>query len=157
MYAAARLADQLTEAVLEMEAAIDGAAAKLLAVRRAALTALYEAQECANDSLGELGRAASEALASYVSSPWRDSGVDAKEAQAVTAYAQVAADAVDRFVSTAEGLGSARWQPLDAMVRHACARHRVDIARDLLDAADVPGFHQNWVRERRTSLAGDAP
>lgn len=45
---------------------------RLLAVRRAALTAVAEAAERADDSYGEIGRLGLETWQAYVTTPWRD-------------------------------------------------------------------------------------
>jgi hypothetical protein len=46
--------------------------ARLLAVRRAALTAVAEAAERADDSYGEIGQLGLETWQAYVTTPWRD-------------------------------------------------------------------------------------
>ena len=73
---------------------------------------------------------------------------EAERADALIAYALIAARAVDRFPGAAERLGSTDWIALDAMVEAALRARRRDVAAAVLDAADVPGWHQNWVRTR---------
>lgn len=78
----------------------------------------------------------------------------AGEVRVLSVHAVVAAGALDRFETTARRIGSASWVALDAMVQAALERGRVDVAQRTLDAADVPGFHQEWVRKRRAELGG---
>lgn len=78
----------------------------------------------------------------------------ADEAWVLHAHTIVAAAALDRFETTARQLGSASWIACEAMVQAALAHGRVDVAQQTLDAADVPGLHQEWVRRRRAALAG---
>lgn len=78
----------------------------------------------------------------------------ADEARVLYVHAIVAAAALDRFETTARQLGSVSWIACEAMVQAALAHGRVDLAQQTLDAADVPGRHQEWVRRRRAELAG---
>ncbi len=78
----------------------------------------------------------------------------ADEVQELSVYAVVAAGALDRFETTARQIGSASWVGCEAMVAAALAHGRVDVAQRTLDAADIPGRHQEWVRRRRAELAG---
>ncbi|WP_369363200.1 hypothetical protein AB5L52_08690 [Streptomyces sp. CG4] len=77
----------------------------------------------------------------------------AREILGLRAYAQVAAGAVDGFAATATVLGSADWQPLEAMVSYALQRGDAASARAVLRAADRPGFHRDWARRRSIELA----
>jgi hypothetical protein len=77
----------------------------------------------------------------------------AEQAQELRAHAVVAADLLERFEATAAVIGSNSWYALDTMVIAATKRHRTDIAIRVLDAADVPGPDQEWVRRRRAELA----
>lgn len=78
--------------------------------------------------------------------------LDAERAEALIAYTLIAARAVDRFPDAAERLGSTDWIVLDAMVEAALGARRRDIAAGVLEAADLPGRHRNWVRTRRATL-----
>ena len=79
-------------------------------------------------------------------------GWHADQAQALRAHAVVAAGKLSRFESTAAAIGADSWVALGAMVDDAVTRHRTDIAIKLLDAADGPGRHQEWLRRRRAEL-----
>lgn len=76
----------------------------------------------------------------------------AREALEFRAYVMAAAGAISRFEAIARALGSRSWQPLDVMVKAALTCGRADVAAQVLDAADVPGFHQEWVLRRRAGL-----
>jgi hypothetical protein len=65
----------------------------------------------------------------------------------------VATQAFDRFEQIAAALGSRSWLALDALVAAAVKGRHPEIAQRVLAAADVPGTHQGWVRERRAELS----
>lgn len=81
----------------------------------------------------------------YAAARW---GFRAREVLGRRAYAPVAAGTVDRFASTAALLGSEDWRSLDAMVVCALRRGDATTARAVLQAADRPGFHHDWVLRR---------
>lgn len=81
----------------------------------------------------------------------------ADEIRTLHAHAVVTAGALDRFETTAQQIGSTSRVVLETMVAAALDRDRVDVARRTLDAADVPGRHQEWVRERRAGLGSSSP
>jgi hypothetical protein len=83
-------------------------------------------------------------------------GWHADQAQALRAHAVVAAGELSRFESTAAAIGTDSWTALDTMVDAALTQHRADVAIKLLDAADRPGPHQQWLRRRRAGLAATA-
>lgn len=80
-------------------------------------------------------------------------GFHADQAQALRAHAVVAAGKLSRFESTAATIGTDSWTAIDAMVDAALTQHRTDVAIKLLDAADRPGRHQQWLHRRRAELA----
>ena len=109
---------------------------------------VLRAADVARDLDGALG-ILGQLYASYVDDRL---AYDAEQALGLMAYALVAAGAVERFPEAAARLGSSSWVALDAMVQSATRNRRRDIAIAVLDAADVPGLHQEWVRERRAAL-----
>lgn len=202
----------LAEAVVAQVNEADGDAARLLAVRRAALTCGVRAMRVCDDSCGMLGEWLHEAMTQYAAVPWRQTAISAvvfwqdflellgevgnfggtsrQEAELFTlagvhndvdrvetlacalhgeyasarwdfrardilghcAYAQVAAGSVDRFTATAAVLGSQNWPPLEAMILSALQQGDPLTARAVLQAADQPGFHRDWVRRRASEL-----
>lgn len=80
----------------------------------------------------------------------------AGQALQLHAQAVATAGALHRFMPVAELLGSGSWVALEAMVAVTVRRHRPDLGIAVLDAADVPGFHQGWVQRRRAELAGQS-
>jgi hypothetical protein len=78
----------------------------------------------------------------------------AEQAQALRAYAVVAAGRFKRFEATAATIRSSNWLALDAMVDAAIKRYRTDFTVRLLDAADAPCWRQERVRQRRAELSG---
>lgn len=101
------------------------------------------------DDLDQVGDIAGGLHAEYAAARMRG---HADEVAALAAHAVVAAEALDRFEATARRNGSASRAACEAMVQAALERGRVDVARATLDAADVPGPHQQWVRRRRAEL-----
>ncbi|MDQ3154837.1 MAG: hypothetical protein M3R63_24935, partial [Actinomycetota bacterium] len=76
----------------------------------------------------------------------------ADEVRMLYVHAIVAAGALDRFETTARQIGSASWVACEAMVQAALEQGRIDVAQRTLDAADMPGVHQERVRRRRAEL-----
>lgn len=79
-------------------------------------------------------------------------GWHADEVQTLQVYAVAAAGAVNRFETTVRRIGPTSRAACEAMVQVALESGRVDVARRTLDAAGIPGGHQQWVRRRRAEL-----
>ena len=71
---------------------------------------------------------------------------------ALHAHALVACGELNRFADAARRIGSQHRRACEVMVAAALDRGRVDVARRTLDACDVPGPNQDWVRKRRAEL-----
>lgn len=76
----------------------------------------------------------------------------AAEVQTLQVHAVAAAGALDRFEATVRRIGPTSRVACEAMVQVALESGRIDVARRTLDAADLPGVHQQWVRRRRAEL-----
>ncbi len=64
------------------------------------------------------------------------------------AYLHIAHGRLTRFASVAAALGSDHWMPIVALAQAAIDRDRADVARAVFAAADRPGLHQDYLRER---------
>ena len=82
---------------------------------------------------------------------------EADEALQIVAYMHIAHARLTRFAPTAALLGSDHWRPIVTMVEAALARRRKDVARATFAAADRPGMHQRYLRERCAELIGSLP
>lgn len=63
---------ELEEAIAELERSVDGDPPALLALRRAALTAVAELAHVSDDSFGNVSDLGADTWAAYVSTPWRE-------------------------------------------------------------------------------------
>ncbi len=79
-------------------------------------------------------------------------GWHADEVQTLHVHAVAAAGALDRFETTVRRIGPTSRVACETMVQVALESGRVDVARRTLDAADLPGVDQQWVRRRRAEL-----
>lgn len=207
------VARQLEQTLTEVERDAGDDPPTLLAVRRAALTAVAELARRSDDSYGNIGELGAQAWAAYVATGWRDlvdpsaywrdvselvafdeyahlhqrqtlpwrharrgevpaitdilsdlggeyraARLDwhADEATVAIAWLQVATRDLDGFASIAARLGSGHWMPIVGLAEQALACGRPDVAHAVFDAADQPGWHRDYLRQRRTELL-DAP
>ncbi len=60
------------------------------------------------------------------------------------AYLYLATGHVDGFVDAATALGSRSWMPIVAMAEYAIGSGQRPTDRAVFDAADQPGFHQDF-------------
>jgi hypothetical protein len=81
----------------------------------------------------------------------------AQQARQARAWLRLAQGELDRFVPIAAELGSEHWIPIERMAQAALERGRPDIAEAVFSAADQPGFHQQYLRERQRELMGPLP
>lgn len=204
------------ELVRELEAdiaaVVDDAAddpARLLAARRAALTAVQRVAHRADDSYGVIGELGQTTWEGYVGTPWRDlvaPGVywrdiaelvvfddyahlhraetlpwrrarkpdlpfilhslralaeeyvaarlpyHADQARIALAYAHVATGTLTGYTTVARDLGSEHWMSVVALAESALRARRPDVAAEVFDAADQPGAHRDYLRQRRAAL-----
>jgi hypothetical protein len=69
----------------------------------------------------------------------------------------IATGAHDRFVTTAERLGSAWWQPIEAMAKAFLKAGDRARALAVFTAANQPGAHNDFLRRRCHALCGEGP
>lgn len=153
------------ELVRELEAQIaavvDDAAddpARLLAARRAALTAVQQVAQRADDSYGVIGELGEATWKAYVGTPWRDLIApqvywrDVAELVAFDDYAHL------HRVETLPWRGARKadlpliLHSLRDLAESALRALRRDIAAAVFDAADQPGAHRDHLRRCRAAL-----
>ena len=85
--------------------------------------------------------------------------LDAEANEAIRALPDLylATSTFDRFVATAERLGSQWWQPIEAMATALIAADHRDEAVAVFAAADQPGMHRGYLSERRSAVCGKRP
>lgn len=62
----------------------------------------------------------------------------------------------ERFEELAREMGSRHWERITTMAESAAAGHR-DLAMAVFTAADQPGFHRNYLRQRSRDLLVPRP
>ena len=70
------------------------------------------------------------------------------------AWLTVAGRRFTRYVEVASRLGTDHWREVEALATSALRSKRRDLAVEVFQAADRPGWHQKLLRERCTSLTG---
>lgn len=78
----------------------------------------------------------------------------ADEARQQVAWLHVSQRRYDEFPRVATLLGSEHWEPIDAMARAAITGEWREIAVEVFQAADQPGFHQGHLRRLCRELTG---
>ena len=70
------------------------------------------------------------------------------------AWLAVAGRRFTRYVEVASRLGTDHWREVEALATSALRSKRRDLAVEVFQAADRPGWHQKLLRERCASLTG---
>jgi hypothetical protein len=97
-----------------------------------------------------------EAILLGLAGEWRAAYQDfhADEAEQLVAWLQVAGCRYDRYVETARRLGSKAWMPIVALAGSALSAHDQPLAVAVFQAADQPGAHRDYLRQRCLELTG---
>lgn len=97
-----------------------------------------------------------EAILLALAEEWRAAYHDyqADEALELVAWLHVAGRRYTRYAGAARRLGSDHWQPIVALAESALTAGRTELAVEVFRAADRPGWHRDYLRDRCVALTG---
>jgi hypothetical protein len=76
----------------------------------------------------------------------------AQEARVALGWVHMATRCFTHYADAARDLGSEHWRPVVALAESALRGRRPDVAAAVFDAADQPGPHRDFLRNRRHEL-----
>jgi hypothetical protein len=86
-----------------------------------------------------------------------DLDYQADEALTLLGDLHIAKGNVDRFPEIAERMGSRQWTRIVRLAEAAADAGRADLAFEVFTAADEPGRHRDYLRDRCAAMLGRAP
>ena len=78
----------------------------------------------------------------------------ADEALELIAWLHIAGHRYMRYLDAARRLGSDQWMPIVALAESALTANRHELAVEVFRAADQPGMHRDYLRDRCIKLTG---